>query len=235
MTSLSKIKVYATHPHSCSYLENKEATTLFVDPNISVTSLLYSELADQGFRRSGEHIYRPHCEKCAACVPARVPVNDFTRKRRFRRIWNRNQDLTVEKIDDIQTDQYYKLYARYISEKHTDGDMYPPNREQYDAFLTNQWGLTDFYCFKLEGQPIAVAVTDKMEQGLSAIYTFYDPSYKQRSLGVYAILWQIALTQTLEQPYLYLGYWIKDSQKMNYKIDYRPLQLLLNGQWLTLN
>ncbi len=235
MTTISELKLFATHPHPCSYLEDQQATTLFVDPEATIDKIIYSELADNGFRRSGEHLYRPYCGECTACIATRVLVNDFKMKRRQRRIWNKNRDISVEKVNNISADQYYELYEKYISQRHSDGDMYPPSREQYSSFLINDWELTDFYIFKDQQKIVAVAVTDNMQEGLSAIYTFYDPDYDSRSLGVYAVLWQIEQTKVLKLNHLYLGYWIKECKKMNYKTDYRPLQLLVNNNWRTLN
>lgn len=235
MTSLSNLKVFATHPHQCSYLAEEQATTLFIDPEATITHELYNALAEVGFRRSGPHIYRPHCQRCNACIPARVQVQQFAMKRRQRRIWNRNADLVVEQVADIQAPEYYALYSRYINERHYDGDMFPPSRDQYDGFLTNDLGITEYFAFRDGEKLVAVAVVDVMDTGLSAIYTFYDPLETKRSLGSYAILWQIERTRALGLPYLYLGYWIKECRKMQYKIDYRPLQLLINKKWLTLN
>lgn len=235
MTALSRLKVYATHPHPCSYLEEEQATTLFVDPDTEVGPLVYQELADIGFRRSGTHIYRPHCENCNACIPARIPVDTFSQKRQHRKNWNRNQDLRVERVLSIDDPLYYQLYERYISARHADGDMYPPNKEQYDSFLTDNGGMTRFFCFWLGQQLLAVAVVDEMPAGLSAIYTFYEPDMDKRSLGRFAILWQVEHARSLGLPHVYLGYWIKQCQKMNYKIDYRPVELLINGRWLTLS
>jgi leucyl-tRNA---protein transferase len=235
MTVLSNLKVYATHPHKCSYLEGREATTLFVDPDTKIDQHAYSQLADIGFRRSGAHVYRPHCQGCNACVPARIPVDKFKLKRSQRRIWNRNQDLHITRVEDITTDEYYGLYERYICERHIDGDMYPPSREQYQTFLSDEIGVTEFYCFRDKGKPVAVAVIDTMDNGLSAIYTFFDPSYERRSLGSFAILWQIEQTKKLGLSYVYLGYWIKNCRKMSYKISYRPLELFIDGRWLVLN
>jgi len=234
MTVLSDLKVFATHPHSCGYLEDEQATTLFIDPEATIDSSTYSQLADIGFRRSGPHIYRPHCGSCKACIPARVPVESFKPSRRQRRIIKRNKDLSVVEIDNISDPACYDLYQRYINARHQDGDMYPPSYEQYIGFLTDDIGNTQYYGFMLEQQLIAVAVTDKMVNGLSAIYTFFDPDMDKRSLGVYGVLWQIEQCQRLQLDYVYLGYWIKGCRKMSYKTDYRPLQLFLENRWLTL-
>lgn len=233
-SSLRDLKVYTTYPHSCSYLEDQEATTLFVDPRQPVDQKLYSKLSVLGFRRSGNHIYRPHCAQCNACVPARIPVAGFEPRRGQSRIAQRNQDLRIVCTDQIIDDEAFDLYHRYISLRHADGDMYPPDREQYEAFLNSVWNCTRYFRFYDKGRLIAVAVVDTLEDGLSAIYTFFDPTAKRRSLGVYAILWEIEQTRKMGLEYLYLGYWIRDCQKMSYKADYRPLQVYQNSRWATL-
>lgn len=235
MTQLSNLRVFATHPHPCSYLPGERATTLFIDPNTHIDGALYSELSELGFRRSGPHVYRPHCARCRACVPARIPVADFQPNRSQRRIWHRNKDLRVSDEKSIDGDEYYGLYERYISARHHDGDMYPPSREQFDSFLTSEWDLTHYYCFRRGDQLLAVAVVDQMSNGLSAIYTFYDPDENRRSLGTYAILWQIEQARQRELPAVYLGYWIHDCRKMNYKVQFRPTELLMNGHWSRLS
>ncbi len=233
-SSLRDLKVYTTYPHSCSYLENREATTLFVDPRQEVDQNLYSNLSLLGFRRSGSHLYRPHCNHCQACIPARIPVNEFTPKRSQRRAIKRNLDLEVECTDDIRDEAAYQLYRRYIEQRHSDGDMYPPDREQYLSFLNNAWDCTRYFRFYDAGKLTAVAVVDELLDGLSAIYTFFDPEATDRSLGRYAILWQIERTAELGLQYLYLGYWIKNCRKMAYKSEYRPLELFVNGRWTSL-
>ncbi|MGH1371569.1 MAG: arginyltransferase [Cellvibrionaceae bacterium] len=234
MTDLANIRLFATHPHSCSYLEDEEATTIFVDPKQPVDAALYSTLSERGFRRSGAHLYRPHCKSCNACVPARVPANHFSRNRKQRKCWNRNRDLLINSTRQ-QTDEHYQLYAKYIEMRHSDGDMYPPTREQFDSFLTTEWDVTEFLEFRLEGRLIAVAVCDQMKSGYSAVYTYFDPCYERRSLGVFAILWQIELCKQLGLNSLYLGYWIKQCQKMSYKTEYRPLELLTDNRWVRIS
>ncbi len=233
--SLRDIKVYTTFPHSCSYLEEQEAVTLFVDPRHKVDRSLYSSLSSLGFRRSGSHIYRPHCESCNACIPSRILVADFRMSRGQRRTWNRNQDLVVEESADITDDAAYDLYKRYIEVRHKDGDMYPPVREQYESFLNNPWGCTRYYRFYAEPDGkaalVAIAVADFLDDGQSAIYTFFDPIEAKRSLGNYTLLWQVENARKMGLNYLYLGYWIKGCQKMSYKSSYRPLELRINNCW----
>ena len=235
MTVLSKIKIFATYPHECSYLENQEATTLFVDPGADIDASAYARLSELGFRRSGTHLYRPHCKDCKACVPARIPVALFEPNRRQRRITRKNKDLTTELLDNINSDEYFDLYHRYICARHQDGDMYPPTREQYDSFLNCEWQATRFIVFKFEGKPLAVSVVDEMDNGLSAVYTFFDPKVSaQRGLGVYALLWQIEYAKSLGLNFVYPGYWIAESPKMNYKTDFRPIEGYIDNEWVAL-
>lgn len=233
-SSLRDLKVYTTYPHGCSYLKDQEAVTLFVDPRQTVDKTLYSKLSAMGFRRSGSHIYRPHCSDCNACVPARIPVDSFAPSRRQRRTSKRNLDLVVDSSDNIGDAAAYDLYRRYIEDRHSDGDMYPPDRDQYESFLSDEWGCTDYYRFFEEGKLLAIAVVDVLQDGLSAIYTFFEPDASHRSLGAFAILWQVEQARQMGLEYVYLGYWIRGCQKMAYKSEYRPLELYLNNRWTML-
>jgi arginine-tRNA-protein transferase len=234
LTSLSELKFFATPLHPCSYLDNREATTLFVDPAAVIDADTYSALSAFGFRRSGTHVYRPHCQNCSACVAVRVPVNQFVMKRSQKRIWHRNQDLQVVETRPAFGDEIYALYEKYISQRHPDGDMYPPKCEQFRSFLVESREETLFYEFRLGRQLAAVAVADKLQDGISAIYTFFDPDLEKRSPGVYMILWQIEKAKQMDLSYVYLGYWIKQSKKMNYKIEYKPLELFVKDHWVLL-
>ena len=234
MTSLSELKFYATPEHDCSYIDDRIATTLFADPAANIDALAYSRLSAMGFRRSGNHIYRPHCQSCSACVAVRVPVHQFKMKRSQKRIWNKNQDLVCRETPPAASAEYFNLYRRYINQRHNDGDMYPADKEQFRSFLAEGREETVFYEIRLQEKLIAVAVADKLRDGLSAIYTFFDPDYATRSPGVFAILWQIEQAKKLNLHYLYLGYWIKQCQKMNYKIDYKPLELFIKDHWVSL-
>jgi arginyl-tRNA--protein-N-Asp/Glu arginylyltransferase len=233
VTDLSTLKLFTTYPHPCSYLPDQEAVTLFIDPEAEIDVALYSRLSEFGFRRSGPHLYRPRCGECQACIPMRIPVDMFSPNRKQRRCWRRNQDLEVNVLESIDTDEHYQLYDDYIRERHADGDMYPPSRQQYRDFLSTQWGSTCYLEFRHESRLVAVAVSDRLDHGLSAIYTFYAADQTARSLGAYAILYQIEWAKQLGLEHVYLGYWIKQCQKMRYKSDYRPFQLFVNNTWIT--
>ncbi len=232
MTSqLKDLKVYTTYPHTCSYLPHKEATTLFVDPRQNIDVNLYTSLSLVGFRRSGNHLYRPHCSRCNECIPARILVNDFSPNRSQRRAIKRNSDLEIKLCEKIFNYEAYSLYSKYIRNRHANGDMYPPTREQYESFLNNSLNCTEYYQFRYKDKLLAISVVDVLNDGISAIYTFFDPNIKDRSLGSYSILWQIEHAKALSLSYVYLGYWIKDCKKMSYKSLFQPLQLFKNGEW----
>ena len=236
MNSKSKInetiRLFRTAPHPCSYKEEETAATIFVDPELTIDQHLNSRLSELGYRRSGAHLYRPDCENCRACISCRLPVALFQRSKRYQRIWNRNADLRVIECDTLSRDEAYPLYRNYIEQRHSDGDMYPATPEQFDAFIRNNTEGGRYFCFYLDEKLVSVGVCDVLENGLSAVYTFFDPGQEKRSLGNYAILWQIERARALELSYLYLGYWIKDCAKMQYKSTYRPLEMLVEGKWI---
>lgn len=234
MTELARLKFYATQPHACSYLPNEQATTLFLDPSQPMNGQIYAELSELGFRRSGDHLYRPHCQLCKACVPARIPVARFRPSRKQTRVLKRNLDIKVTRCDPGFTEERYQLYARYINERHADGDMFPPSRGQFSTFLVSHLPYAFFYEMRVEDRLIGIAVTDVLPNGMSAVYTFYDPSEERRSLGVFGILWQVAETRRLGLDAVYLGYWIKGCRKMSYKTEYRPIELFVNQRWVAL-
>ena len=230
--SASELRFFTTAPHICSYIEGREAITLFADPEAEMTAHTYSQLSDMGFRRSGHYVYRPQCSGCQSCISVRVPVHSFLAKRNQKRAWARNQDLTVNAVAAEWNEQHYALYARYISARHRDGDMYPPTPRQYREFLTSEWANTIFLEFRRGDRLLALAVTDLLANGLSAVYTFYDPLETYRSLGTFAILWQINEAKRRQLPYLFLGYWVRQAERMRYKTQFRPLELLIEGEWL---
>ncbi len=221
----------ATPPHPCNYLPGQQAVTLFADPRAGMSTELYGELAEHGFRRSGSEVYRPMCPHCQACVPVRIPVARMVHRRRERRIWQRNADLRASLQPSEFRNEHYELYCRYLAARHPGGGMDNPTPEGYLQFLRNPWCETRFVEFRLEGTLLAVAVTDVLPSGLSAVYTFYEPEATQRSLGTHTILWQVEEARRRRLPSLFLGYWIEACDKMRYKGRFRPLQALEDGQW----
>jgi len=225
------LHLWVSHEHSCPYLDGRRARDLIVDATFPMTDAVYGELLEKGFRRSGSTYYRPNCPQCQSCVPVRVPVDDFRGTRRQKRIWKRNDHLRVRAQTPAYSEHHYDLYLKYLRHRHTDGTMQDQSRSAYMNFLCDTRLTTVFNEFYDESDLVMVAVTDVSLAGLSAVYTFYDPSKEKFSLGVFAILWQIRFAQQLGRKYLYLGYWISECRKMCYKSDYRPLEKLTGDVW----
>lgn len=222
---------FSTPPHRCSYLPEAEAVTLFADPRTRLDRGVYSTLSRMGFRRSGNHVYRPRCPNCAACVPVRIPVDDFTPSRRDRRTRTGNADLEINIAPPRFELEHFNLYERYLRARHRDGGMDVTSPEQYMSFLCSAWCDSLFVEFRAGRKLVCVAVTDVLEDGYSAVYTFFEPRESRRALGRFAILTQIDMARRQGKPFVYLGYWIQDSPKMAYKADYQPLEEYSEGAW----
>ncbi len=237
----NKPSLFLTMPHACSYLDDCIATTLFVDPKYECRKKVFSRFMQLGFRRSGNLVYRPHCENCQACISVRIPVNDFHASRSQKRTLQRNQDIELIKTKAKYNEDHFQLYCRYQENRHPGGDMANTDPAKYMEFLLTGHTETWFYEMRLKsdtgqnpGKLLGVAVIDELVDGISAVYTFFDPGEHKRALGVFAILQEIELAKTAGLPHVYLGYWIKDCQKMSYKMNYRPLEGFSEGNWASL-
>ena len=226
------IPLYLTAAHECSYLDGQSAQSVFVHPSCELTNDLYAQLIEQGFRRSGDQVYRPQCPQCSACIPVRLAVEHFKPNRRQKRCLIKNSHIKVEIKSATFEWAHYELYIRYQMIRHGSGDMAKASPEEYLDFLGSTWCDTQFVEFSIDHELAGVAVVDQFENALSAVYTFFDPKFASESLGVYAVLWQIEQARRLHKEFVYLGYWIKACQKMSYKSDYQPLQILVGGQWM---
>lgn len=229
--SPQRIKLYQGTASECSYLDNRESVNIYADPHHPEPQAVYNQLIQRGFRRSGEFVYRPGCPQCDACVPVRVVCKDFRPRRTDKRNLKLNSDLEVDFRPAKFTDEYFELYHRYLSQRHGDGGMDDPAPADFERFLLNPWGETLFLEVRFNGQLAALAVTDATTDGLSAVYTFFDPAMAQRALGRYCILQQIELCNLMALPYLYMGYWVTNCQKMEYKVDYCPQEHFTGQQW----
>ena len=227
-------KVGITKIFPCSYLPNKEERLLIAVDERLQNNQSYSLLMAQGFRRNGDQSYRPHCPDCNACHSIRVLVNDFIPSKSQKRALKRNTHFTITSSDYLK-DDYYPLYENYINSCHQDGSMFPASFEQYQSFLsctlTKQVFIETWFHENGKAQLVCLAVTDVLSNGLSAVYTFYEPSFKANGLGVFSILTQIDMCKKLGLTYLYLGYQIDDCQKMNYKNRYFPYEAFIDRQW----
>lgn len=222
---------YISPPHPCSYLPDREAITLFGDPNAELDTAIYSDLAELGFRRSGSHLYRPRCQDCSACQPIRLDIENFRPNRSQKRNWKHNRDLTVIPRPATYCEEHYQLYRRYILTRHPDGSMISDSPEHYIEFLSSPWSETRFIEFRNAEKLLAVAVMDILRTGLSAVYTFFDTDEAHRGLGTLAVLWLVEEAKRRRLPWLYLGYLIEESKKMAYKAHYQPLQHYRHGYW----
>ncbi len=230
-TSRRLLWLYSTGEHACSYLPERIARTVFVDPRYPIDNRQYGMLVRQGMRRSGTYIYQPGCPTCQACKSLRIPVADFTPSRSQRRCWYKNDDLRVIGRRPEFHDEHFRLYLDYLTRRHPGSGMDDPDPDRYMEFLVAPWSDTVFYEIRCGERLLGVAVTDRIPDGLSAIYTFFDPRERKRGLGIWAVLWQIEHARAAGLPYVYLGYWIAESAKMRYKTDFRPHEIYQDGKW----
>ncbi len=228
------IRLFRTLAHPCGYFHEREAENLVLEPESPRLRDIFPGALAQGYRRAGAQIYRPDCAKCNACKASRIVVDRFLASRNHKRILKRNQDVQCSiEVAQFQ-DDYFDLYQTYLSFRHAGGGMDDAEQADFQQFLFSPWSPTRFLVFREAGKLLMVAVTDVTRVGLSAVYTFYQPDLNARSLGTLAILSQISLARSMQLPHLYLGYWIKDHAKMHYKSRFRPLEILQDSHWVSI-
>jgi arginyl-tRNA--protein-N-Asp/Glu arginylyltransferase len=229
--SSQELNLWITPQFQCGYFPDRLSVNLLVDPDAALDPATYGGLLDLGFRRSGAQVYRPHCPGCGACVATRIPVRRFQPNRSQRRTLRRNRDLETRVLEAGFRDEHFELYRRYQAARHTGGPMDDPDPRGYRDFLFSPWARTWMVEFRAAGRLLCVAVCDRVPQGLSALYTFFDPEHAARGLGTHALLWQIEATRRMGGTHVYPGYWIAEHPKMDYKRRFRPLEGFVSGRW----
>jgi leucyl-tRNA---protein transferase len=226
----NQISYFITQSYECSYLPGKQARSKVAAPIHWVNATRYDDLIKHGFRRSGQYTYKPHCESCQACVPLRVPVQEFKPNRSQKRSFNQYQQLQIY-IKPLSFDaEHLALYLHYQTYRHQANEPIEQLTQQYENFLLVSNVNTQLIEFRLESKLVMVSVVDLLSDGVSSVYTFYNPSIT-KGLGTYNVLWQIEYAKLLQKKYVYLGYWINDSQKMAYKTSFKPYEIYQNDYW----
>ena len=229
--SFEKIQFYKTTEYNCSYIDKMDAQSLVVTPYKSIDQNIFQDLIEKGFRRSGQYIYKPSCKSCTACIPIRLSVQKFLSSRSQKRIFKKHQHFDVREVSLAFKQEHFDLYSKYQNKRHSSINNDQNKIDDYNDFLIKSnvnSKLVEFW----DGDLLKiVSIIDMMSDGISAVYTFFDPDDKKVSYGTYSIIWLINWCKTQQVKYMYLGYWIGECNKMKYKTNFKPYELYIKGYW----
>tara|TARA_B100000787_G_C16149711_1_gene275994 strand:+ start:9 stop:734 length:726 start_codon:yes stop_codon:yes gene_type:complete len=229
--ALKKIQFYATSSYSCGYIQNREAQSIVATPYNRITSEIYSDLIKKGFRRSGQYVYKPNCNKCSACTPIRICAERFSLSKNQKRAFKKTSPLSFKILPLTFNKDHYALYVDYQNNRHRVQESTDSDEDDYNDFLIKSNVNSKIIEFRSDGILKVVTIVDFIDDGISAVYTFFDTKDKRKSFGTYSILWLMERCKEDKLKYLYLGYWIDECAKMEYKTNFMPYELLINNSW----
>ncbi len=234
--STEQAQFFVTAPSPCPYLEGQQERKVFTHLNGRRATSMHQLLSQHGFRRSQNLVYRPACDACAECKSARVVCNEFTLRKRHRRLLRLNTDLIVQQIEPLAQREHYDLFMRYLGSRHENGSMTEMSFADFECMVEDTPVKTILVEYRLPPEPgkvaaqgpgklVALALTDVMADGFSMVYSFFDPVLEARGLGNFMVLEHITRAQREGRSFVYLGYWVANSPKMHYKSGFKPLEI----------
>ena len=229
--SFEKIQFYTTTEYNCSYIDKMDAQSLVLTPRRSINQNIFQDLIQKGFRRSGQYIYKPNCKSCSACIPIRLAVQKFLSTRTQRKTYKKHAYLIVQETPLIFNQEHFNLYLKYQNNRHSFIKNDKSDLDDFKDFLIKSNVRSKLFEFWDGDLLKIVSIVDIMNDGISAVYTFFDPDDEKVSYGTYSIIWLINWCKTQQLKYMYLGYWIGECTKMKYKTNFKPYELYIKGYW----
>ena len=228
---LKKIQFYVTTEYSCGYISGQDAQSIVATPYKNINSKNFKSLISQGYRRSGQYVYKPNCKNCSACTPIRLLTSNFNASRSQKRAKKYLDTLSVKLLPLSFNEDHYNLYVDYQNKRHRNNNESEDDISDYNDFLIKSNVNSKIVEFRLNNDLKMITIIDIIDDGISAVYTFYDCGDQKLSLGTMSIIWLIEFCKKEDIPFLYLGYWIHASQKMKYKTNFKPYELMIEGVW----
>tara|TARA_B100001250_G_C19778534_1_gene780759 strand:+ start:67 stop:792 length:726 start_codon:yes stop_codon:yes gene_type:complete len=228
---LEEIQFYVTTKYSCGYIDGQDAQSIVATPYKRINSKNFNNLINKGFRRSGQYVYKPNCKNCNACIPIRLLAKNFIPSKSQKRVKKYLNKLTVKILPLTFDEEHYKLYIQYQNKRHRNNNEDEDDVADYNDFLIKSNVNSKIVEFRFNNELKIISIIDFVKDGISAVYTFYDCNNNKLSLGTVSIIWLLELCKKENLPFLYLGYWIYESQKMKYKTNFKPYELMIEGAW----